>query len=384
MKKNIIIGIVIFIILLIVGVWAYLFIYATPESRDEVFARFGIGRETSNGAPSPTNTPGTNENTLPQGERALRQLTLKPVAGATFINSGILYVEQGTGHIYRINFDSFTETLVSGTTIPGARDALFSPDGTYVAITTAEAPSETLVASVSLGSGAGSIEGVSLPLGAHNIAFGNGTNTLMYSRSDGSGTSGYSYDLATKLGTQIFTIPLRDVRVLWGDTNHVYTTPTATQKGYLYRVGRDTLSYVTEGGSGLMGIPFSRGIVVTHNENETSASYALMNDGEKINMPFPLIPEKCTTQGTTLYCGVAYTETSRNTLPDDWYKGTIALSDALWSVDVENGSATLLSDFLLESGRDIDVNQIGTDEQGTYIYFINKNDNTLWMFNTRL
>jgi hypothetical protein len=39
-----------------------------------------------------------------------------------------------------------------------------------------------------------------------------------------------------------------------------------------------------------------------------------------------------------------------------------------------------MSDLFAESGRQIDVLKIGIDPLDTYLYFINKNDNTLWIY----
>ncbi len=64
--------------------------------------------------------------------------------------------------------------------------------------------------------------------------------------------------------------------------------------------------------------------------------------------------------------------------------GTISFSDALWEVDTKNVISTPLVNLLIESGREIDVSQIGTDPEGKYIWFINKNDDTLWMYDTTI
>ncbi len=387
MKKTILISIGALIIALIIGVWVYLFMYGTPKNSAEVFARFGIGGEDAN-PPVLLDSSTTQEGdtaSLPAVSKKLKQLTLKPVAGATFTGTGILYVEQGTGHIYHLNFGSGAETLISGTTVPKARSATFSPGGTYVAITTTYGTEpETIVGSVTLENGTGGLDGVSLPLGARDVDFGNATNTLMYTVADSSGTSGYSYDVETTKGTQIFKIPLRDIRVIWGETPYVYTTPTATQKGYMYRIEKNDLIYVTRGSIGLMGVPSPDGVVVTQNESGTLSSYALTTKDTRVNLPLALIPEKCTSDNAILYCAVPYSIESAESFPDNWYKGTVSLSDALWSIDVSNGTGSLLSDFLSESGREVDVYDIGANEDGTYIYFINKNDNTLWMFDTTL
>jgi hypothetical protein len=49
-------------------------------------------------------------------------------------------------------------------------------------------------------------------------------------------------------------------------------------------------------------------------------------------------------------------------------------------IDTFTGEVELVSDFTYASGRNIDIAQIGIDTEGERLYFINKNDNTLWMY----
>ncbi len=43
-----------------------------------------------------------------------------------------------------------------------------------------------------------------------------------------------------------------------------------------------------------------------------------------------------------------------------------------------------MSDLEGESGREIDVSELHIDTDGQYVYFVNKNDGTLWLFDTTL
>ncbi len=152
--------------------------------------------------------------------------------------------------------------------------------------------------------------------------------------------------------------------------------------GHLYRVGSSTLHYMTQGKEGLIAIPYSGGMVVTYNMNDTVVSKTLGDTSYEL--PIVLVREKCAadpTASSTLYCA-APSGGMKGIFPDDWYKGEVSFTDILWKIDMEEQSATVLSNFLSESGREIDVSQIGMDANGIYIYFINKNDGTLWLFDT--
>jgi len=387
MKKSVFITFSIIVTLIILSIWAYLFTFGAPKDSAEIFANFGLGnKEGSSPVIVDTTTVDVNDSTPEGVPQALKQLTLRPVAGATFTANGstVRYVEQGTGHIYSINLVSGAESLISGTTLPGTREALFSKDGTQVAISIFDGTElKTLVGSVGE-SATQSFTGVSLPQGAQDIFFDTATNTLLYTLEGESGVSGYSYNTKKETGIQLFLIPLKDVTVLWGgESIHVYTTPTASQTGYLYKISKNELAYVTEGGPGLMGFIFNNAPIVTTTDDAWAVS-SVIALGKKAPLPMAVIPEKCVESETFLYCAVPRDFGNVGTFPDNWYKGVTSYSDILWEIDVAVGIAIPISDFEFESGRQIDVSKIGISEDNTRLYFINKNDNTLWMFDSRV
>ncbi len=134
-----------------------------------------------------------------------------------------------------------------------------------------------------------------------------------------------------------------------------------------------------------MAMTYDEGVVVSTSDNNGILSVAHEN-GEEFVLPISLLPEKCVDDPhatSTLYCAAPF-QMQPAMYPDAWYKGTLALSDALWKIDIANTEATLISNFLSESGREIDVLKIGADSSGKYLYFINKNDDTLWLYDLTL
>lgn len=382
MKKNIFITVGIVILLLVIAVWAYLFTFGTPKNGAELFTRFGVGGDTENFTPPESTSVDVSDVNTVGATQALKQLTTRPVAGAVFVDGGIRYAEQGTGHIYDINLQTGTETLQNGTTIPGARNAIFSDDGSYTAITMLDEGNEkTLVGKLSSDT---QFSGVTLPLGAKNIAFVNASGTLEYTLHEGSNTHGYSYNMLKEVDTMVFTLPLKDVRVLWGNPTYVYTTPSTKQEGYLYQVIKNNLHYVTKGGRGLASFTTHDGIMTTYSTGTFIESFLITSDGERVTQPLPYIPEKCVSGETFLYCAIPKETLNTQTFPDDWYMGDVSFNDSLWSVDTTNQKAKVLVDFTDTSGRAIDVLKIGADREGKRVYLINKNDNTLWLFDTTL
>jgi hypothetical protein len=387
MKKNIFIIISILTTIIILGIWAYLFTFGAPKSGSEIFANFGLGGK-SNQEPTiiDTTTVDVGDYSETGAPQALKQLTTHPVAGATFTTDGntVRYVEQGTGHLYAIDLTSGSETLLSGTTLPGTREASFSHNAELVAISIFEdGELRTLVGEIGEGA-TQSFTGVSLPKGAGDIFFDSATNTLMYTIEETTGIAGYSYNTKKETGTKLFSLPLHDARTIWGeDTLYVYTTPTASQTGYMYKVSKNELSYVADGGYGLMGLLFNDSPIITSSD-KTNVFSTTITSGKGTPLPIITIPEKCAGSDEFLYCAVPRNLGNAQRFPDDWYKGAVSYSDTLWEIDVEGGKATVLSNFELESGRQIDVSKIGISEDDTRLYFINKNDNTLWMFDSRV
>lgn len=386
MKKTLLTSIGVLIILLVVGVWGYLFVFG-PEGGKDIFSNLGFNgeqtREEAQETPSGVDALGSGSAEV---LRALRQLTTRPVAGATFIEGGIRYAERGTGHIYDIMFSTGAETQVSVTTIPRTIGTTFSEDGTSALMTyESEGGSFTLLGSLTRDdAGTGVLETTNLPEGAREAAFLT-NDTIAYIEEAGNGVSGVRYDVTTGVQSSLFSLPLLDVRVVWGEKTYVYTKPSAHQVGYLYKIQGNVLEFVTNGKRGLMGTAFKNGLVISWVEGDTLSSSVVLST-TTISLPFSILPDKCVTipQGEdALYC-TAPLEKLSGAFPDLWYKGVATIDDTLWRIHARTGGVTPLSYLSSESGRAIDVSHIGTNGDGTLIYFINKNDGVLWMFDTTI
>lgn len=387
MKKILIIVSGIIVILIIVGIWAYLFVFGKPtDGNGGIFSNFGFGGDEpviTDSTPSIVDTSPVDQSGAPQ---RLRQLTTRPVAGAVFIDGGIRYVERGTGHMYDIMFSSGQETQVSSFTIARVVDANFSEDGNRVALTT-----ESLVGTnVYIGSltkgddGSQEISGTYLPEGAREVAFSKDGMDVYYLSDSTTGSSGYAYTVGEETSDLIFTVPFRDIHVVWSNNVYVYTTPSANDIGYVYEIKNGALRAAAPGAKGLMVTPYDGGWVTSESYNGGILSTAY-EDGVEYILPVSLFPEKCVDDPkatSTILCVIP--GNLQGSFPDDWYTGKTALVDVLVTVDVLDSKADLISNFYLETGRNIDVARIGADENGRYLYFINKNDDTLWMYDMTL
>jgi hypothetical protein len=104
--------------------------------------------------------------------------------------------------------------------------------------------------------------------------------------------------------------------------------------------------------------------------------------GETNSLPIIVQPNKCvfsTDNTDKIYCG--YEEANLNyEFPDNWYKGLVSFADTLYEIDVKKGLAAKLIDTEKETGRELDTIGMDISAQTKVLYFINKNDNTLWMY----
>lgn len=378
-KALIIIGGILLILLL--GAWGYLLMFGTPESAREVFTRFEEGSEIPQD--SLTEDPDITDTVIDTAPERFKQLTTRPVAGATFTESGVRYVEQGTGHIYDIDLETGEITLLSGTTFPRTTKAVFSADASSVIISTLNDNSiRSIIAELSTTTlEQGSIEAVSMPENATDLFFREGHAYYLLKQENGS--TGYRYDIKKKTATSVFSIPLRDMRVVWGDTIYAYTIPTARQSGSVYQIkGSGTLGYVTTDAPGLVAVGYENGVIATSMIDGELSSTAVTKGGARADQSFPAIPEKCVQDplnAISVFCAVP-TNIGEGEFPDSWYMGKLSYSDTLWRLNTETGGASLLLDFTAENGNPMDVHAIGSDPLGTRLFIINKHDNTLWLF----
>jgi hypothetical protein len=385
MKKTLIISSVVIVTLLLL-IFVYILFFGTPKSVQDVFTNFNIG---GGAGPVITDTPGTVTDTLTETEGFLSfgdgpffKLTTRPVAGMGFVGTTTLrYAELGTGHIYEIDLEEQSESLVSSRTFQKVRSATFSTEGSSVIFEIEkENVMESLVGSlVKSDTGENTLNAIFLPEGSHDAGFTE-EGTVLYLQTVSTGTEIHEYDQAEAVDTLVLSLPHQRLRAAW--PSHVYTTPTAQLSGYVYDISAGSIDYVREGGMGLTAYPFDSGVIVTTPEDTVDlASYAIQ-EGVSYVLPQTVVPEKCTDTHqatTTILCAIDTDTLHEITYPDDWYKGKESFSDTFWTLPISGqGGLDLFpaSDYV----RDFDVLKIVGDATGNFYLFIDKNDNSLWLF----
>jgi hypothetical protein len=390
MKKLwIIVGIVIGIVLLLAGAWWYLLMNGRPEG----FAIPNPFGDSGEGAATPAPTPDTTE-LPPVAAAALRKISTSPVAGAVAISRDgatyVRFVERGTGHVFEYDPNANGEgatTRISGTTIPRVTEAVWSRQGSRVALITETETSgtRTFVGAIERtdnGDGEGALTTMELPSGAKNIGFSTTGESVFYTVPTPEGSAGYEHNLKTDTRSVRFTSPLRDIIVAWGSEPDaslrivVASAPSASAPGYAYEAAGG--KRIAGGVKGLTVTETASHYVVSYAEHDSFTSRA---DGESgVSLGVPVFPEKCAadkTRTTLLWCGAPLSLPAA-AYPDVWYDGSASFDDSLWELDVESGSATLVTSLGENAREPIDVTDLDVSERGDLVIFINKRDGALW------
>ena len=97
------------------------------------------------------------------------------------------------------------------------------------------------------------------------------------------------------------------------------------------------------------------------------------------SLSFAFLPDKCALKDAGMLCGLSkqgYTNTS----PDTWYSGEVTYSDELWYSDFDFNTSSFVLDLESESGRQLDVIRPQIQSDARAAFFINKNDQSLWIY----
>ncbi len=391
MKKItfIILGVISIILL---SVWAYLLFVHTPSEEGGLFADFGWFTN-QDVTPIEVLPPVVEEVPLVNvaGPR-LRQLTTKPVAGYVEVYSTssepyfIRYVEAGLGHIYEINMETGEEVRISNTTIPQANKAEFSSSGANVAIQADVTARNTITVGTITD---GEFSGQTLSTSVTDFTFSD-NDELYYSEvaTGGTDTLGKALNLTANTTRNLFTIPFRIASIGWakdGRTSHyTYTKPAPRLFGYIYSISNGTILREPITGNGLNIIANDKYIVYTRREGEQNATYSYnRNTGAITELAVTMIPEKCTIPDQELPENILYCAFEMGFYDykfiDEWYKGIRSFSDVVWKIDLDTGNAQNILPKN-SSSQAIDIQSIQYSNETMTLYFINKNNKTLWAY----
>ena len=391
MKKTYLIIAGVTAILLLVAIWVYLLIYGTPKPVEQFFTDFTFSGSSDNTPLEPLIPPET-EAQVDIDTTKLRQLTTRPVIGMGEYTKGegiskityIRYAEAGTGHIYAINIITGEETRISNATVAGASRVEFSPNGQYAAIASGYTNQNTITLVTFNTDSTATTKLLSQKMIDFNFS---ANDELRYTEYSSSGQTGRVIDPETLVGSTLFTVPFQSATVVWSietnTPNYVYPKTSVKLPGYLYVLNKGGFKRLEVSGVGLSALANSEYVVSTQLVNNTPLSRSFNpKTGSGTSLPIVVEPSKCAmslTNTNIMYCGNEQKEYGYE-FPDNWYKGLVSFNDRLFEVDLERGSAAQLVSPEATIGRQIDVIHMTPSENSRVLYFMNKNDNTLWMY----
>lgn len=405
MNKRIFLIIALVIILTLLGIWAYILIYGTPEVVEDRFARFSSEQEdqvvpTTNG--SEVEVSDDNEFDIMSEEDIAtpnlpQQITTEPVAGYQFVSSNttedvatttynslyVYYAELGTGHIYQYDLSNNQRDRLSNHTIQQTREAFITPDGTYAVLIRGYTENQQMTI-IDLETNAEDKILLQEMKDVENISM-TGTGDLLYTRRTNNGSVGYRYTIDTNTEQELFFVPLRNIIVAWapeaGGGHYIYQAPSTQLLSTVYRVTGDSMTRTSITGYDMSLINSGSAVAYSY-QTEINNLQSIVSEFKTTATTTPLAitirKDKCDFVFTNdIICG---SEFENFHTQEDWFRGLVRSKDGLWYSNTTEGFSILLTEPEIDVGRQVDLQNIKTDEDTGVILFQNRRDGTLWSY----
>lgn len=391
----------------------------TPKNPFANFFPFGKGTPgtgSSDGGPisGSGNTNGSENIPLvnPKSIPALRQISSTATAGyypsARSGKPAVVFVERATGNIFETVMEDMQRNRISNALLPRAEEVFFGEGGKYVVyryikeggssvvtfVRNVPAP-DKLKVEASDATTTNPISGSFLPEDILNVFVSPDTKNMLYfTKTPEFNTRvalGNIFNFQKNTSARVFQSPFSEWLPVYfdGKTALLQTKASQNVPGYLYSVSMPNgeLKKIIGGVNGLTALPSPDLTKVLYSESTRGGVVLHMyNRKEKTTLDILLstLPEKCvwTVDSATLYCaapdylpGAEY--------PDAWYQGSVSFNDAMWKIDAKTGTMTALFTPESFSAPKMDMENLMLSPNKDFLFFINKNDSTLWGYSLR-
>ncbi len=398
MKKRIYLAIGIFIILILLTLWAYILFFGTPDLIKDRFGNFNtdsepiLDEDTIDNETEINDDEGETDSRIP-----LRQISTSPVAGFDFIdvvnNEGgiervvthIYFIKSGTGHIYKYDIENRERNRISNITIQNTQSGFFTPDGKKaVAVVNNGFNNRTLTLIDISHTGASNITS---EISGHidNITMSEHGNLFYTKRNNDGGIHAISLNLESLEEEILFTFPLYQVKVAWGpnedDSHYIYERPAPTITSSVYEVKNNSIRRTNISGYDLQLIT-----------NGNEVAYSMLEIPEQIttriseykaeNFTIPLFTsifsDKCTfVLNESIVCAI---QSNKETSYTGWSKGTYKTNDIFIEISLDYETKRDLFSPLQLIKQELDVYSLQISLSG-HIGFLNRLDNgLLWLY----
>lgn len=413
MNRNITIAILILILITVLG-GSYVVFFKNRQagtiSTDQGPAFFLPSSNTASN-PASTTAPNTDLNTNPNANlpatdnlpisniQGFNRLFSQPVAGASASTIGasstVIFVDKATGDLYQIETGK-NPVRITDTGIPHIETAWISrnKNNPYAILQYTNSSNQTnwLAGTVKASTSTGELIGKLLTDPITEITGPTGSKRVFYLATTGNITQGKLFNIETGKATVVFSSPFRDWQASWTANTSILinTKPAAGVDGFAFLLNPDTMKLTK-----IIGPTPGLTASLAPNAQKALSSKSYQNGKITLNLnnvadltvkelPLVTLPEKCAWSKNSIevFCGVPNLLATTASYPDDWYSGEVSFNDAIWKINTDTGSTTLLfSPETEDLGQPIDVYQPFLSADEKYLLMINKYDLTLWSLN---
>jgi hypothetical protein len=415
--KKFLISIIVLLILAVIGggVYYWFFFILNPNKSivpiisktfPEIFSPFNNTKKepepevvTQKEPPVVATTTVTIDNIQVFKQPKLRQISKTPVAGvfasSTASSSIVRYMDRGTGHLFEANNLSNEVKTLSNTTLPKIYEAYGNRNGNNFIIRYLKDDSDIISnfytelrsTGTSTSQTPFELKGKFLSGEVDQIAISpTGDRVFTWNIESGDGV-GYISNFDEKIKTKVYSSPLTQVNIDWPATTTLTlsTKASSVASGFIYSIDTKTGDLRTligniKGLAGKMSRDATKILLSSRTNGSIATSVRNLKDNTSIDILFKTLTEKCVWSGlrvNELYCAVP-TQIPQGEYPDDWYMGKISFIDQIWHVDTKTGEVNRIANLLELSEVLIDATNLTLDPKENILYFINKNDLTLW------
>lgn len=210
---------------------------------------------------------------------------------------------------------------------------------------------------------------------------------LAYLKPNGANISLYTTDLtsAKKTVTLVATLAAQDFNLDWPDANKIFLVSKPSNKyvgeTWYFNVSGKTLNKFDSDTalSVIFSQPYNYGLKFISKDRQSMTVTVVDKTGTKLaDMPFFSIFNKCSFafDAKAAYCAIPVSFNAGSfILPDDYLKGGIYTSDAVYKIDMATAEISKVIDSYTATIDAVDLKAVGNN-----LYFINRYDGLLYRF----
>lgn len=413
--KKLLITLVIIILLAAVG-WAYWYFLMgpvqapqTPAPQTKTPVSFTPINRPGSGKGNTTATStsgGQGANRVPMstppamGFSALRLISDAPVGGytasTTASSTSVIWVDRGRGNVYRANLASTSVDTLSNTVVPKIFNAIWNKNATAFVGSLLEdsslVPSSIYAELMKLSSTSKDqlapyeLRGKNLPGKVLAYATSPDKTKLAYISSENGNAVAYISSFNGQGAAKLFTVPMTQISVSWPSDSVIAISTKASLRyaGYLYFINPKSGIWTKILGplTGLSSAVSADGKRVLYSYSDggrITTKIFNVSAATSTDAVITTLAEKCAWSSSVkdaAYCAVP-NEIGEG-YPDSWYIGSSAGSDKVWQINATTGEVRLVSSVVNEADRSIDAYRLSLDPKDRFLFFMNKNDLSLW------